>query len=263
MNIQPRGILSFAFGSILSWNIPFLSMIPSTLCRGPTPSLLKQPQTIQFPPQCLTVGSWYFGLFRWPTGRRTYLIPSDPNKLNFDSSLHNTFDHCWGVHPKCSLANLNRALRFLTDMNGFFTGRLPNNLFCHKRRFMVAIEQVNWYVYRNSLWIEVDVFRESIFEARTILSCRCVVTFGLPSFGKIWQLPRWRYFFNVFPTVDFGMLKSVAICRIVLPLQDAWTISCLTSLLRYLWFLIYKTLYNLLIYANFSRKRMLTKSFLK
>ena len=46
--------------------------------------------------------------FLWPFGRRTYLIPSDLNNINLDSSLKSTFNNCSLDQLKCSLAIAKR-----------------------------------------------------------------------------------------------------------------------------------------------------------
>ena len=112
--------------------------MPSIKWIGLTQSLLKQPQTITFPPLCFTVGSWYLGSFLWPFGRQTYLIPLDPNNINLDLSLKSTFDHCSLDQFKCSLANLNLAFQFFIEIKGFFAGRLPNRFADLKQRLVVS-----------------------------------------------------------------------------------------------------------------------------
>lgn len=74
--------------------------MPLIQSKGPTHSLKKHPHSITLPPPCLMVGNWYHTLFRCFFGLWTYLrifLPSDENKLYFDSSLQSIFDHCNGV----------------------------------------------------------------------------------------------------------------------------------------------------------------------
>ena len=113
-------------------------MFWSIMQIGPTPSRLKHDQTITEPPPCITVGTWYLTSFRRPIGRQTYLIPSEPNILKFDSPLHSIFDHWFAIQFGCSLASFNHALQFFAETKGFLTGRRPKRLFCLKRHFIVA-----------------------------------------------------------------------------------------------------------------------------
>ena len=66
-------------------------MFPSMKCNSPTPTALMQPQTMTFPPPCLTVGMTHLSLFSSPCRYHTCLKPSEPNKLIFISSDHRTW----------------------------------------------------------------------------------------------------------------------------------------------------------------------------
>ena len=65
-------------------------MFPSMKCNSPTPAALMQPQTMTFPPPCLTVGMTCLSLYSSPGHRHSCLKPSEPNKLIFISSDHRT-----------------------------------------------------------------------------------------------------------------------------------------------------------------------------
>ena len=56
-----------------------------------TPAVLMQPQTMTFPPPCLTVGMTHLSLYFSPGRRHTCSKPSEPNKLIFISSDHSTW----------------------------------------------------------------------------------------------------------------------------------------------------------------------------
>ena len=66
-------------------------MFPSMKCNSPTPTALMQPQTMTFPPPCLTVGMTHLSLYSSPGRHHTCLKPSEPNKLIFFSSDHRTW----------------------------------------------------------------------------------------------------------------------------------------------------------------------------
>ena len=66
-------------------------MFPSMKCYTPTPAALMQPQTMTFPPPCLTVGMKHLSLYSSPGRSHTCLKPSEPNKLIFISSDHRTW----------------------------------------------------------------------------------------------------------------------------------------------------------------------------
>ena len=66
-------------------------MFPSMKCNSPTHVALMQPQTMTFPPPCLTVGTTHLSLYSSPGHHHTWLKPSEPNKLIFISSDHRTW----------------------------------------------------------------------------------------------------------------------------------------------------------------------------
>ena len=66
-------------------------MFPSMKCNSPLPAALMQPQTMTFPPPCLTVGMAHLSLYSSPGRCHACLRPSEPNKLNFISSDHRTW----------------------------------------------------------------------------------------------------------------------------------------------------------------------------
>ena len=74
--------------SISQYMLEFLLMFPSMKCNSPTPAALMQPQTMTFPPPCLTVGMTHLFLYSSTGRRHTWLKPSEPNKLIFILSDH-------------------------------------------------------------------------------------------------------------------------------------------------------------------------------
>ena len=73
-------------------------MFPSMKYNSPTPAALMQPQSMTFPPPCLTVGITHLSLHSSPGRRNTCLKPSEPNKL---ISSHHTIRH--GSSNPCAL----------------------------------------------------------------------------------------------------------------------------------------------------------------
>ena len=65
-------------------------MFPSIKTRFSTPHDEKQPQHFTFPPPYFTVGTVHFGSSSSFGVRHTITLPSDPNRLNLLSSVHNT-----------------------------------------------------------------------------------------------------------------------------------------------------------------------------
>ena len=160
------------------------SMIPSTRCNGPTPSREKHPHTIMFPPPCFTVGNMYLTFILSPFGRRTYRMPSEANKLNFDSSLQTTRDRYLVVQWLCSIANRIRAFWFFRFMYGFFAGRRPNNPASRRRCFVTVTLVDTLYLFRISVLSSTAFLRGSAFYRRiSIRSSFSVVFRGLPDTG--------------------------------------------------------------------------------
>ena len=65
------------YRSILQYILKF--MFPSMKCDYPTPAALMQPQSMTFPPPCLTVGMTHLSLYSSPGRRHICLKPSEPN----------------------------------------------------------------------------------------------------------------------------------------------------------------------------------------
>uniref|UniRef100_A0A8R1IEP0 Uncharacterized protein n=1 Tax=Caenorhabditis japonica TaxID=281687 RepID=A0A8R1IEP0_CAEJA len=85
-------------------------MVPSPSPRSIKPcNFHKKHQTMQFPPPCLTVATWYFGEYLVPIGRLTHFVPLLPNKLNLDSSLQTCFAYSFRPQLRCALAHATRT----------------------------------------------------------------------------------------------------------------------------------------------------------
>ena len=70
------------------------------------------PNTITLPPPNLTLLLVHWGEYRSLGLHQTNLLPSQPNRLNFDSSLKWTQSHCSSVHMTWSVENFNRLILF-------------------------------------------------------------------------------------------------------------------------------------------------------
>ena len=68
-------------------------MLPSIKTRFPTTHDEKQPQHFTFLPPYFTVGTVHFGSSSSFGVRHTITLPSDPDRLNLLSSVHNTLSH--------------------------------------------------------------------------------------------------------------------------------------------------------------------------
>ncbi len=114
--------LAVCFGSLSCWNThpqpismpwPWWYMAPSIIplmrCSCPGPLAEKHPQSIMFPPPCLTVGMVFLGswaAFLLLQTRRVELMPKSSILV---SSNHNTFTQFSSESFRCSLANFRRA----------------------------------------------------------------------------------------------------------------------------------------------------------
>ena len=68
-------------------------ILPRSLTRGPVPTTEIMPNTITLPPPNLTLFLVHRGECHSLGLHRTNLLPSQPNRLNFDSSLKWTQSH--------------------------------------------------------------------------------------------------------------------------------------------------------------------------
>ncbi len=95
-------VLEVCLGLLSCWNtalrpslrregIMLAFMVPSMNCSSPVPAVLMQPQTMTFPPPCLTVGKTHLSLYSSPGCRQTRLTPSEPNKFILVSSDNRTW----------------------------------------------------------------------------------------------------------------------------------------------------------------------------
>ncbi len=101
---------------------------------------VKHPQTVTEPPPCLTVGIIHFGSNFSFGLLQTITFPSDPKRLNFDSSDQTTVSQKSIDFFNISFAYLRRLIRFILLTYGFFRATLPNNpASCALRRTVDAL----------------------------------------------------------------------------------------------------------------------------
>ena len=74
------------------------------------------PNTISLPPPNSTLLLMHWGEYRSLGLRRMNYRPSQPNRLNFDSSLKWTRPHSSSVHMMSSEANFSRFILFFLEM---------------------------------------------------------------------------------------------------------------------------------------------------
>ena len=92
-------------------NIPrymALSIVPSMQWSRPVPLAEKQPQSIMFPPPCLTLGMVFLGSYSAFFPLQTRRVELMPNSLILVSSDHITFSQSSLESFKCPLANFRR-----------------------------------------------------------------------------------------------------------------------------------------------------------
>ena len=75
-----------------------------------------------------------------PFLRLTNLLPSDPNKMNLDSSLKWTIFHCFSVPTICYVAKSRWTFWFFFEIKGLRHGILATNFSLSKQRERVFLE---------------------------------------------------------------------------------------------------------------------------
>ena len=96
-------------------------ILPTTSAKFPTPPYPKLPQTIMFPPPCLTVAWIVLSESNSPFFFQTHFLPSDQNLLILVSSDHKTLFQSYTVHSPYFKAKLSLSLLCFALRNGFST----------------------------------------------------------------------------------------------------------------------------------------------
>ncbi len=110
------------------WRYMVSSIVPLVWCSCPVPLAEKHPQSIMFPPPCLTVGMVFLGSFLLLQTRRVELMPKSCILVLSD---HNTFtqfssESLANFRRACTCAFLSRGtLRVLQDSSPSRRGVLP------------------------------------------------------------------------------------------------------------------------------------------
>ena len=113
-----------------------------------------------------------------------YILPSDPNKLNLNSSLKWTIFHCSSVQTICSVAKSRGTFWFSFEIKGLRRGIRANNFSLFNQRETVFLEIHFSVCSRNSREIDVAVLKRSFKDILTTIWCsRLVVIGGLPVLG--------------------------------------------------------------------------------
>ena len=116
--------------------------------------------------------------------RLTNLLPSDPTKMNLDSSLKWTIFHCSSVHMICSVAKSRRTFGFFFEIKDFRHGIQATNfsLFNLREKVFLVIGFPFWSQIARE--IDVALSKRSFKDILTIIrSLRLVVIGGLPVLG--------------------------------------------------------------------------------
>ena len=119
-----------------------------------------------------------------PFLRLINLLPSNPNKLNFDSSLKWTIFHCSYVHTICSVAKSRRTFWFFFEIKGLRHGIQATNFSLFNLRETLFLDFGIPVCLQNVQEIDIAVSRWSFKDILTIIwSSHLVVIGGLPGLG--------------------------------------------------------------------------------
>ena len=142
---------------------------------------LIMPNTITLPPPNLTIDFIQFLDSLLPAHRRTNLFPSEPNKLNFDSSLKHTLAQSSSVHRTCFAAKLRRAFLFFLLIKGLTAGERGCKFASFRRRETVFLDTCIPCDSLTSREIAAAVLKRAFFDNLTrVLSSFFEVIRGLP-----------------------------------------------------------------------------------
>ena len=165
-------------------------MFPSMKCNSPTPAALVQPQTMTFPPPCLTVGMTHLSLYSSPGHRHTCLKPLEPNKLIFISPEHRTWFQWSMCFVDMSSANCLRTFLCIVLRRGFLLGWQPCiPIWCRVRCMVWAL--TGWPPTSSiSAAILTALLCQSFKESIWMWLSACALSFfGWPTWGLLWVDP--------------------------------------------------------------------------
>ena len=200
-----------------------------TIGPGPaTPE--KHAHIITEPPPPFTV-PWMHAGWNVSSGRRlTKTRPSDPHRLNFFLSVNNTLRHCSSVQPRCSLANLRRALKFRFEINGFFCATHPRRPYLSRTRRTILADTLLPCWAEMSLLSSLETDRRLLLDLTIRLRCSRGVSFcGLPVLFRESTDPVEPNRFSVLRTALSETPSSRPISRLPRPSWFSLTICDRTS----------------------------------
>ena len=119
MNTAGWWIAILKLGKTCFFNISLYTImliLPCSLTRDPVPSSEIMPNTITLSPPNLILLFVHWGKCCSLGQCQMNLLPSQPNRLNFDSLLKWKQSHCSSIHMMCSVANFNQLILFFLEM---------------------------------------------------------------------------------------------------------------------------------------------------
>ena len=132
-------------------------MTRSKMQSCPVPFHVKHPKTDTELPSCLTVGTTHLGSNSSLGVRHTITFPSDPKRLNFDSSDQITVSQNPSGLFSMSFAYFNRFPRLTLLTNGFFRATRPSNpASCALFRIVLTFNEFFFWKQHN---FQVDVHK--------------------------------------------------------------------------------------------------------
>ena len=139
------------------------------------------------PPPNFTVFLTHWGDKRSSFLRLTNHLPSDPNKLNLDSSLKWTIFHCSSIHTICSVVKWRRNFWFFFEIKGLRHGIQAPNFSLFNLRETVFLE----IGFLRALWLteKQPITYRYQHICRTIILARVFQTY-IPFFALWRQLCR-------------------------------------------------------------------------
>ena len=126
----------------------------------PTPIFIKQPQTITEPSPCLTVDIVY--LWSNSSYQLLHIIirPSDPNKLNFNSSDQTIVSQKLKGLRSISFAYLKCSRRLVLFTYGFFRTAQPNSsTSCARRLTVDSLISIPRSFSDSTVTVRIDIHR--------------------------------------------------------------------------------------------------------
>ena len=132
------------------------------------------PPTITLPPPNFTVFLMHWGDKCFPFLRLKNLLPSDPNKLNLDSSLKWTIFHCSSVQTICSVAKSRQNFLFCFEIKGLW---LIFPYLTYEKQFFKRLA----FLFAHKMHIAVS--KRSFKDILTIIQSSLVIRGGLPVLG--------------------------------------------------------------------------------